>query len=107
MKRFACHVLLLPGGSRLLRCVVTVGADGCLREWHVLQGEEPFVEWWGGVFVVLPWGERPDTYAGGMAVRLAGWLPLEPGRRYVVWQAVGQPVEEPDILASARFEKVM
>lgn len=104
MKKIACHVLLLPSGVRRYRCVVTVDADGSLLEWHPLQGEEPFVEWRGGVFVVLPQGEYPEAYAGDMATGLARLQGLEPGGRYRVWQATGQPVEERISFTSARFE---
>lgn len=49
MKR-AYHQLILPDGTcQEGPVVVETDAEGRLIGWHLLQGEEPFTEWVGGV----------------------------------------------------------
>lgn len=106
MKKYACHSLLLPAGRCLSPGVVTLAPDGTLAECRALTAEEPFTEWRGGVFVVLPAGQRPETCVPALPAFLAGLPPLAPAGRYVVWQAVGQPLHRRDDFSGARFERL-
>lgn len=45
----AYHRLIMPDGTEHSMVAVELDADGRLVSFHTLQGEEPFVEWKGGV----------------------------------------------------------
>ena len=42
--------LILPDGTELCPAVVRFDADGNVLDYHLMQVEEPFVEWVGGTF---------------------------------------------------------
>lgn len=51
MKKYGYHRLRLSSGEVVRGpLVITQDARSHLVEWHLLQGEEPMVEWVGGEF---------------------------------------------------------
>ncbi len=51
MKKYGYHRLVLSSGELIQGpVVVTLDAQSRMVEWHLLTGEEPMVEWVGGVF---------------------------------------------------------
>ncbi len=52
MKKYGYHRLVLSSGEIISGpVVITLDARSNVMEWHLLQGEEPMVEWVGGVFI--------------------------------------------------------
>jgi hypothetical protein len=52
MKKYGYHRLQLPNGEIIQGpLVITLDGNSHLIEYHLLQGEEPMVEWLGGTFV--------------------------------------------------------
>lgn len=51
MKKYGYHRLVLPSGEMIEGpLVVVLDSSANLMEWHLLEGEEPMVEWLGGTF---------------------------------------------------------
>lgn len=51
MKKYAYHRLVLASGQVISGpVVITCDIHSIMTEWHLLQGEEPMVEWIGGTF---------------------------------------------------------
>mgnify|MGYP006051761089 CR=1 FL=1 len=51
MKNFGYHRLILPTGEVVDGPLVVVMDDyHRMHSWHILEGEEPMVEWIGGTF---------------------------------------------------------
>ncbi len=50
MKKRGYHHLLLPDGREVHHVVVVFTDEDTPLSWHPLCGEEPFVEWLGGIY---------------------------------------------------------
>ncbi len=51
MRKYGYHRLVLTSGEVINGpVVITLDAQSNPAEWHIMQGEEPMVEWVGGTF---------------------------------------------------------
>lgn len=88
MKRFACHILVLPNGEYLSMQVIELSEEGYLIKHYTFEEEQPATEWVGGVCILLPESVTPSEGANLKAL-LSQDVMMKSDIRLRFWRAVG------------------
>ena len=88
MKRFGCHVLVLPNGEVLRMQVVELSDDGSVVNYYTLMEEQAATEWVGGVCILMPESIVPLKEANVKSLLLCEFNSVQDGN-YRLWKAIG------------------
>lgn len=95
MKRYACNLLFVSPSVVLKKQVVEIGSEGLCTVYYTLEHEQPFTEWFGGIFVLLPIDVLPNKNESVRAV----WARIVRDNidTWHVWRISGVNSMNPDI----------
>ena len=88
MKRFGCHVLVLPNGEVLRMQVVELSDVGSVVNYYTLMEEQAATEWVGGVCILMPESVVPLKEANVKSLLLCEFNSIN-DVNYRLWKAIG------------------